>query len=96
LDANDPKVAQVLREHSDPVELAMRLGELKGSMATSQSDSALAPAQRGGPPAPAPGIEQLTEQYKKDMLAARGKSALLSSIKAKAREDGVLVDSVTF
>jgi len=93
LDANDPSVAKVLRETSDPVRLAMQLGQLKGAKVASQPDPSLAPTVNGTNTTPSG--SEFQAAYLKEMNDARGKGyAVGNAIKAKYREKGVPVDDL--
>lgn len=97
LDANDPEVITSVLSQTDPKDAEIAALRLVNKRSTSQSVSSPtgAPTITSTPSRPA-GIEQLTSQYQKDMIAARGKPDLLRSIKANAIKAGVPVDSVSF
>jgi len=61
-----------------------------------QSSSPSEAASISGTPSGNNDVKELTNQYQKDMLAARGDSQKLKSIKDRARKDGVPVDSIAF
>ncbi len=98
LDANTPEVIDLIAKYgSDPVKFAVHAGELKARRANSPQPSAAAsPSLQAPPSGGSPSVEKLTEDYQKDMLAARGKPAELKAIKEKARKQGVPVDSIVF
>jgi hypothetical protein len=97
-DLNDTEVAQIHARNTGNVkQLGSELKELLVSRATApQPNAAANAAPIAGAHVPNPGPEQLTAQYQKDMLAARGNAALLKQIKEQARDKGVPVDSITF
>lgn len=96
LDENDAEVVDVYRRYSNPDEQEKAVLRLAASRARKDSPSVSAsPTIQGRPNAPA-GIEQLTKEYQKNMIAAAGNKALVKSLKDKARKDGVPVDSIVF
>lgn len=96
LDENDAEVIDIYRRYSDPNEQEKAALRLAASRARKDSPSVSAsPTIQGRPNAPA-GIEQLTKEYQKNMIAAAGNKALVKSLKDKARKDGVPVDSIVF
>jgi len=94
VDPNDPEAIPLLElRGTDLVKAVSKLAIKRAKQST--PDSSEAPSLSSGAPKPA-GIEGLTNQYQKDMLAARGKPSLLKDIKEKARKAGVPVDSIAF
>lgn len=94
VDPNDPEAAPLLALKG--VELIKAVSKLALKRAKpSAVDSSEASALRTEPSPPA-SVEAATQKYKEDMLKARGNRALLADIKAKARKNGVPVDSVDF
>ena len=94
VDPNDPEAIPLLGlQGTDLVKAVSKLAIKRAKQST--PDSSEAPSLSSGAPK-APGIEGLTNQYQKDMLAARGKPSLLKSIKENARKAGVPVDSIAF
>ena len=94
VDPNDPEAIPLLElRGTDLVKAVSKLAIKRAKQST--PDSSEAPSLSSGAPK-APGIEGLTNQYQKDMLAARGKPSLLKSIKENARKAGVPVDSIAF
>ncbi len=94
VDPNDPEAIPLLElSGTDLVKAVSKLAIKRAKQST--PDSSEAPSLSSGAPKPA-GIEGLTNQYQKDMLAARGKPSLLKDIKEKARKAGVPVDSIAF
>jgi hypothetical protein len=96
LDANDTDVVTKVLSLTDPKEAELAAHRLmrQRSNPTPPSASAASPLQ-GTPTRPA-GVEQLTTQYQKDMIANRGKPEILRGIKEQAIKNGVPVDSVSF
>jgi hypothetical protein len=95
LDANDPEVLANVLSQTDPKDAELAALRLLRKRGTTNFTPAAASPVSGQPSRPA-GVEQLTEQYYNDMLAARGKPDLLKSIKDKARKAGVPVEQVVF
>ena len=94
VDPNDPEAIPLLElRGTDLVKAVSKLAIKRAKQST--PDSSEAPSLSSGAPKPV-GIGGLTEQYQKDMLAARGKPSLLKDIKEKARKAGVPVDSIAF
>lgn len=98
LDLSDTEVAQIHARNTGNIKkMGLELRGLLESRATApQPNAAANAAPVAGVHTPQPGIEQLTAQYSKDMLAARGNTALLKQIKEQARQKGVPVDSIAF
>lgn len=96
VDPNDPEAASLLSLKG--VELVKEVSKLAIKRAKqSPPDSSEAGSIQGGPPAPKPGVEKLTEQYQKDLLAIpRGEDgrAQRIALKEKARKEGVPVDRI--
>jgi len=94
INPNDPEATTLLNLQG--VDLVKAVSKLAIKRASTQpSDSSEATAVKGVPPPPA-GIEGLTKEYQKNMLAARGNKAELARVKAKAIKDGVPVDTIAF
>jgi hypothetical protein len=94
INPNDPEAIPLLElRGTDLVKAVSKLAIKRAKQST--PDSSEAPSLSSGAPKPV-GIGGLTEQYQKDMLAARGKPSLLKDIKEKARKAGVPVDSIAF
>lgn len=94
INPNDPDATPLLGLQG--TDLVRAVSKLAIKRAKTQSpDSSEATSLQSEVPKP-PGIEGLTSQYQKDMLAARGKPSLLKDIKENARKAGVPVDSIAF
>jgi hypothetical protein len=96
LDANDPDVIANVLSQTDPKDAKIAALELVAKRQTSPTPNASAASTIVSAPAKPASVDQLTEQYRKDMLAARGKPGLLKSIKENAFKNGVPVDQVIF
>ncbi len=96
IDENDADVIDIYRRHSDPNEQEKAALRLAASRARKENPSISAsPTIQGRPNAPA-GIEQLTKEYQKNMIAAAGNKARIKELKEAARKAGVPVDSIVF
>jgi len=96
LDENDAEVIDIYRRYSDPNEQEKAALRLAASRARKENPSVSAsPTIQGRPNAPA-GIEQLTKEYQKNMIAAAGNKAKVKELKDAARKAGVPVDSIVF
>ena len=96
LDENDAEVIDVYRRYSNPDEQEKAVLRLAASRARKENPSVSAsPTIQGRPNAPA-GIEQLTKEYQKNMIAAAGNKARIKELKEAARKAGVPVDSIVF
>jgi hypothetical protein len=95
---SDPEVMQAMAQAGgNPLKLAAGLATLKEKRAKApQPTLSSAAAATGGTFVPESTVAQLTTQYTKDMLAARGNATLLKQIKAEAAKKGVPVDSIGF
>lgn len=96
LDGNDPEVvAQVLSKVTE-VEQVRAAAQLALKRANPNQPSPAAAGTLVGKPAPPPNVEELTKDYKKDMIAARGKPSELRAIKDKYIKLGVNIHEVDF
>ena len=98
LEANDPEVIErILRGNfktpEDAELAALRLAYQRAK--PNQPSPSAAPTQVGKPIAPA-GLDELTKQYQKDMLAARGNRTKLSDLREEYKKKGVDVYNVDF
>ena len=93
---NDPDVLPLLRTKSG-TELELAVANIAlGRAKSPQPSAAAATSLTGGTPPKTEGVEALTKDYQKDMLAARGNVSELKRIKEEARKRGVPVDSIVF
>jgi len=96
LDENDTEVIDIYRRFNDPSDQEKAVLRLAASRARKENPSVSAsPTIQGRPNAPA-GIEQLTKEYQKNMIAAAGNKAKVKELKDAARKAGVPVDSIVF
>lgn len=98
LDGNDPEVVEkVLKgNYSSPEQAELAALKLAYRRANSTTPSPAASTALAGRPAVPANVEELTNNYKKDMLAARGKPSELDAIKAKYQKLGVNIHEVVF
>ncbi len=96
LDANDPDVAEAIRGKTNPLEL--ELAAAKVALKREKKPVADVSASPSIPARPAPpaGVEQLTSEYQKEMIAARGNRTAIVELRQKYKKLGVPVDSVVF
>ena len=95
LDANDPDVAEAIRG-KDGSDLKLAVLEVALKRATKPvADVSAAPTIQGRPTPPA-GVDALTAEYQKEMIAARGNRTAIVETRQKYKKLGVPVDSVVF
>ena len=94
---NDPMVREVLGgTYNDPSEMLSAVAK-KIIEKNHQPPSGVTAAQPNFAAAPPPSVNQYTQEYKKEMMGARGKGyAVGDAIKQKYRELGVDVDHTSF
>lgn len=95
LDANDPDVLTKVLSLTDPKEAELAALRLARQRASKTPSISAAPPAQGAPAKPA-GEAELLEKYRQEMLANRGKPAMLNTIKNKYRKEGVPIDNVIF
>ena len=98
LDGTDPEVIEKIFRQNFKSALEAENAALKIAYQKANPNTpspAAAPAHVGAPARPA-GLDELTKQYKKDMLAARGKPSELRAVKDKYIKQGVNVYEVDF
>ena len=98
LESTDPEVIERILRQDFKSQLEAENAALKIAYQRAkpnQPSPSAASALVGQAPQPA-GLDDLTKQYQKDMLAARGNRALVIATKEKYKNLGVAVDSVVF
>ena len=97
VDANDPAATRFLSLKGDALEAAVAGYAFKQSK-VAPPDSSTASSITGSPPPAAPGVEKLTEDYKKEMRASVGSAnaAKRESLKAKYSKLGVDIYNIDF
>lgn len=98
---NSPDYIAFYKMHSgnfeDGMDMLAKAGEyVAGSKAPAKVVSPAAVAQSPGGASATQSVEGDTDNYRKDMLAARGDKTQLRAIKEAARESGVDVDNIGF
>ena len=99
VNANDPAIAKLCLENSDPVDLAMKIGEYKAMLASkSTATAADASSMSGKPPSGQPDVETLTNNYVKEMRGLTGGANALQRerVKGKYSKLGVDIYNVDF
>lgn len=95
LDANDPDVAEAIRG-KDGSELKLAVLEVALKRATKPvADVSASPTIQRRPTPPA-GVDALTADYQKEMIAARGNKTAIVATRDKYKKLGVPVESVVF
>jgi hypothetical protein len=97
IDPNTAEFTALAAKYTDPVDLAVEAGKLAGSRNSAQNTAGVGALPTGSPPPADKSEAALTQDYQKEMLAAkRGDKTALTQIKEKYRKLGVPVDTVAF
>jgi hypothetical protein len=94
LDESQPDVKLMLgRKFESEIEVKAAIADLMKPKPVPSSAQTPAKVER---PSGTASVAELTDQYKTDMLGARGNKSALKAIKERAKQNGVPVDSVIF
>lgn len=96
LDANDPEVVANVLSLKDPKDAEIAAARLMKRRQTQPSPSATAAGTIVTSPTKHAGVEELTIQYKKEVIAARGNRRLITELRDSFAKKGVDVHSVDF
>jgi len=96
LNANDPDVAEAIRGKTNPLELELAAAKVALKREKKPVADVSASTSVIGRPAPPAGVDALTADYQREMIAARGNRTAIVETRQKYKKLGVPVDSVVF